>query len=261
MKIKGAISDADRRHTPRTKLDQLASINLRTGNGGIVLDVSNEGLGLQAVAPIVTQAPIRFWFATGSIEGMEASGELVWKDETGKRGGLRFTHLPDEVGKQIRVWLGQPKLTSRAARDSTPARAAQIRSAPASRNYPAAPKANHVVPGPAGSFNVSRDPASEPWPFFRESKSSAADDAVSSRHRLALMVPTVVVALGVAIGILSYAPKRVTGEFLIHLGERLSGGFRPQSGAPVTAPASGSLPEAAPLNRSPGADAAPRASS
>jgi hypothetical protein len=263
MKIKGAISDADRRHTPRVKLDQLAYINLRTGNGGIVLDVSNEGLGLQAVAPIVPQAPIRFWFATGSIDGMEASGELVWKDETGKRGGLRFTHLPDEVDKQIRVWLGQPKLPPRAARDSPPARAAQIKSAPASRNYPAAPEANHVVPGPAGSWNVSRAPASEPWPFFRESKSSATDGAVLPRHRLALMVPTVVVALGlgVAIGILSYAPKRETGEFLIHLGERLSGGFRPQSGAPAPAPASGSRPEAAPPSSSPGADAAPRASS
>jgi hypothetical protein len=240
MEINGAIRAADRRRKPRVKLEQLAYINLHTGNGGIVLDVSKEGLALQAVSPIVTQVPIRFWFAARSIDGIEASGELVWKDETGKRGGLRFTELPHEVDEQIRIWLGQPNLISRVRRNSAPARAAEIKSAPASRHYPGLREAKHARSGPA---QLPRAPASEPWPFFRE---SAPDDAARSSH--AVIVPVVFIALAVAIGIFTYLPKRETGGFLIHLGERLSGEFGPQSGAPAPAAAPASHPQSAAPN-------------
>ena len=42
----------ERRRYPRTKLDRLVYINLPSGNGGIVLDVSEEGLRFHAAAPM-----------------------------------------------------------------------------------------------------------------------------------------------------------------------------------------------------------------
>jgi hypothetical protein len=266
MEINGSIGAADRRQKPRVKLDQLAYINLHTGNGGIVLDVSKEGLGLQAVSPMLTQVPIRFWFAARPIEGIEASGELVWKDETGKRGGLRFTHLPHEVDEKIRTWLGQPSVPFRVARNSAPARAAEIKFAPATGARPANREAKHARRGPAGPPSVPHAPVSEPWPFFRESATIGSygtegagrpAPGAAVRSRPAVMVWAVAVAMAVGTGMLSYLPKRETGGFLIHLGERLSGEFGSRSGGPAPTATRGSPAEIAAPSRTAADGAAP----
>src|ERR1700676_4379266 len=103
----------EKRHgNARLKLDKLVYVYLQSGNGGILLDVSDQGLGLQAAAPLETAGPVRFRLSVGAIDPIEAAGELLWIDETGKRAGLRFTHLPEEVRDQVRIWLGQPRLAS-----------------------------------------------------------------------------------------------------------------------------------------------------
>ena len=71
------------------------------------MDVSEGGLGFRAIAPVEADGPIHFRFAIDSANRIKAVGELAWKDETGKIGGLRFTQLPDEIREQIRVWAGQ----------------------------------------------------------------------------------------------------------------------------------------------------------
>ena len=72
-------------------------IRLPSGNHGIVLDVSQEGLGFLACAPIEEEQPIRFQISGKSTPGAEAIGELMWKDGTRKRAGLKFTQLPEEL--------------------------------------------------------------------------------------------------------------------------------------------------------------------
>ena len=99
----------ERRLSTRKTPDYLAYISLPSDNGGIVIDVSEGGLGFHAVAPVEADGPIHFRFAMDSAERVKAVGELAWKDETGKTCGLRFTELPDEVREQIRVWIGQSK--------------------------------------------------------------------------------------------------------------------------------------------------------
>jgi hypothetical protein len=99
----------ERRHSIRKTPENLAYISLPFNNGGIVLDVSEGGLGFRAIAPVKADGPIRFQFAIDAAARVEAVGELAWKDETGKTGGLRFTMLPDEMREYIRVWSGQAK--------------------------------------------------------------------------------------------------------------------------------------------------------
>lgn len=99
----------ERRHSIRKTPENLAYISLPFNNGGIVLDVSEGGLGFRAIAPVKADGPIRFQFAIDAATRVEAVGELAWKDETGKTGGLRFTALPDEMREYIRVWSGQTK--------------------------------------------------------------------------------------------------------------------------------------------------------
>lgn len=110
----------ERRHYPRAKLDQLAYISLQSGNGGIVLDVSEEGLSFHAVVPMEARKLIGFRLSVKSADEIEATGELAWNDETRKSGGLRFTKVPDELHEQIRVWLGQSQLALGTGRSAVP---------------------------------------------------------------------------------------------------------------------------------------------
>jgi len=99
----------ERRLSVRKTPEYLAYIGLPSNNGGIVLDVSEGGVGFQAIAPVIADGPIHFRFAIDSATRISAIGELAWKDATGKNGGLRFTELPDEIREQIRAWSGQSK--------------------------------------------------------------------------------------------------------------------------------------------------------
>jgi len=110
----------ERRHYPRAKLDQLTYISLRSGNGGIVLDVSEGGLSFRAAVPMEAEKLIRFRLAVQSVDEIEATGELAWNDGTRKSGGLRFLKLPDELHEQIRIWLGQPQSAVGAGRSPVP---------------------------------------------------------------------------------------------------------------------------------------------
>jgi hypothetical protein len=97
----------ERRLSIRKTPEHLAYISLPSNNGGIVIDVSEGGLGFHAIAPVEADGPIHFRFGIDSTARATAVGELVWKDKAGKTGGLRFTELPDEVRERIRVWAGQ----------------------------------------------------------------------------------------------------------------------------------------------------------
>jgi PilZ domain len=106
---KREIMQNERRVSIRKPLERLAYISLPSNNGGLVLDVSEGGVGFHSIAPVNADGPIHFRFAVDSARRIRAVGELVWKDETGKTGGLRFTELPDDVREYIRAWLRQGK--------------------------------------------------------------------------------------------------------------------------------------------------------
>jgi PilZ domain len=97
----------ERRLSTRKTLKDLSYVSLPADNGGIVLDVSEGGLGFHAIAPIQSAGPIEFRFTIDSATRITAMGELAWRDFTGKTGGLRFTQLPDEIREKIRIWAGQ----------------------------------------------------------------------------------------------------------------------------------------------------------
>jgi len=102
----------ERRLSTRKTPEQLAYISLPYNNGGIVIDVSEGGLGFHAIAPVDADGPIHFRFAIDSAARVAAVGELAWKDKTGKTGGLRFTELPEEIRERIRLWAGQLNSTA-----------------------------------------------------------------------------------------------------------------------------------------------------
>jgi PilZ domain len=94
---------------PRTRMAEVVYLNMQSGNGGIVVDVSRTGLGFQAACPIQPDEPMSFRFSSESIHDIEVTGDLVWTDQDRKRGGLRFGMLPVEVRQQIQRWLDEPE--------------------------------------------------------------------------------------------------------------------------------------------------------
>jgi len=95
---------AEHRHLLRTKLERLAYIHIEPNNGGIVLNVSGEGLGFHSISRVEGNGPIRFSLQEHNRR-IDVCGELVWTDEVQKVGGLRFTALTIEARKQIQHWM------------------------------------------------------------------------------------------------------------------------------------------------------------
>jgi cell division septation protein DedD len=90
-------------------LNPLPYINLPSDNGGIVLDVSEDGLRFRATSQIQPFGPSPFWF-TAHSNRIEGQAELIWLDRAGKTGGLRFTELSATAREHIRSWPGDPNL-------------------------------------------------------------------------------------------------------------------------------------------------------
>jgi hypothetical protein len=97
----------ERRQSPRLTLAKLVYIHLEPDSGAIVLNVSESGLAFHAVGPVMQTGVIRFWVSLNLNQRVEASGQLVWTDETRKTGGLRFTALSESARQQIRKWMNQ----------------------------------------------------------------------------------------------------------------------------------------------------------
>lgn len=90
-------------------LNPLPYINLPAENGGIVLDVSEDGLRFRALTQVRPFGSSPFWF-TAHSNLIEGQAELIWLDAAGKTGGLRFTELSAVAREQIRSWPGDPNL-------------------------------------------------------------------------------------------------------------------------------------------------------
>jgi hypothetical protein len=264
------------------KLNELAYLKLGSGNGGIVLDVSRGGFGLQMAVPVEDHGTIRFRMLMTSIDGVEATGEVAWKDETKKRVGLRVTQLPVEIRKQVQIWLGSQSQTS-SERSAAPSPAAASANVSATnemqlgfadqrdlelradqrisneRRNLLSPEKIEVVPSPGRSFYTSPKPISEtsgltpgrtelqdkhsrlahrPLSMFSSSQTiEESADPVSPRHPPAYAAFSLTLVLGVCIGVMGYVHKRGMGEFLIRLGEKISGQSAQDTIEPTSPPA------------------------
>jgi ActR/RegA family two-component response regulator len=99
---------ADRRRGPRHKAEGLVYLQFGvSAMPALVLDVSEQGLALQAPEPLppVKKVPLRFALpGTGHI--VEATGEVIWSDDGG-RAGVFFSRLNAASRRNLRSWLAK----------------------------------------------------------------------------------------------------------------------------------------------------------
>jgi PilZ domain len=96
----------ERRNHPRMKLPNLSCIRIEPDNGGVVLNLSENGLSFQAMAPLQV-GPMRFCFLCPPDGRIEATGHLLWTDETSRMGGLRFIDPTEDVKKLVSNLLAE----------------------------------------------------------------------------------------------------------------------------------------------------------
>ena len=110
----------DRRAHPRQRIRSLAYVHLGEGNGGIVLNISEGGIGVQAAEALdegegVLSMRIEI---PRSRKRLEVRGEIMWVGESLKEAGLRFVDLPEDALRRIRSWMAHEESPGTAPEES-----------------------------------------------------------------------------------------------------------------------------------------------
>lgn len=222
----------ERRQYSRKTLNPLPHINLPFDNGGIVLDVSEQGLRFRATAPIKPSGPIPFSFTSHSrlVTGI---GELVWIDKTKKTGGLRFTDLPYSALEQIRKLPQNTNLRPGIGNDLT----LHIPAPDDFPSYGTRPTLSSRVVSELDRLLPESwmSNAREIWlPALRnasEKLRALTPDAYFQSPNRWIFKTTFALFLGIVISTFVYADHRPAGELLIRMGTRLAGGISTQTPA------------------------------
>lgn len=92
---------AQHRHPLRT----LTYVTFDQANGGVVRNLTHEGIGAQVVAAVRPRQQLRLRFELRYPRlRVETRGEVVWATFSGQC-GIRFLDLPQKTSRQIKEWI------------------------------------------------------------------------------------------------------------------------------------------------------------
>ncbi len=99
------LSPLGRRRHYRHQIQSLAYVNLDQGNGGIIRNLGDSGIAIQAVAPLHVnqQVFLRFDLANPRVR-VEATGRVAWVDPVGQA-GVEFLTLSQRSGRLLKEWI------------------------------------------------------------------------------------------------------------------------------------------------------------
>ncbi len=94
-----------RRHCLRQKVNTPAFASFDGVTGGMILDLSEEGMAMQALAPLESNSQLALKISLGEPTAyLETTGYVAWADALG-RAGVRFSDLPRDARLRLREWL------------------------------------------------------------------------------------------------------------------------------------------------------------
>jgi TonB family protein len=128
-----SVPASDRRAHPRQRIRSLAYVHLGESNGGIVLNISERGIAVQAAEALdADEGPLAMRIEIPrSRKRLEVTGEIVWVGESRKEAGLRFVDLSEDALKRIRSWMAREESPGTATEQSEEQVEAPIRAAEA----------------------------------------------------------------------------------------------------------------------------------
>jgi len=98
----------DRRSYPRRRCEHFNCTHFRPDAGGILVDLSEAGLGFHDVEGLVEGQVIHLKFMLpGTSTDIEADAEIARSNDSMKRVGLRFMDLSEDARHRVRAWVSQ----------------------------------------------------------------------------------------------------------------------------------------------------------
>src|SRR6266849_3972018 len=109
-------TNSERRHCLRRKLHAPAFASFDGVTGGMILDLSAEGMAMQGATPVEARGLVQVQLDLSEPAGrLETTGYIAWADALG-RAGVRFSELPEEARRRLDEWLalnaGAPSRTA-----------------------------------------------------------------------------------------------------------------------------------------------------
>jgi hypothetical protein len=94
-----------RRRYPRFPLRSLSYVKLDQANGGIVRDLTESGIAIQAVAPLQPSREVKCSFDLLSPRvRVETTGRVAWSHPSGQ-GGIEFSAMSSRTERALRDWI------------------------------------------------------------------------------------------------------------------------------------------------------------
>jgi outer membrane biosynthesis protein TonB len=136
----------ERRSHTRCRIKSLVYIELGKSNCGIVANISENGLHLEAaVALIGDHVPLMRFQLPHSRKWIETSGKVVWTSESRRKVGIQFVDLPADEQAQMKEWV-----SLEASRAQVPGPTESVREkykSPGQRPIAPGPESQIVRPG------------------------------------------------------------------------------------------------------------------
>jgi len=123
--------DKDRRRHPRQRIHSLSYAKMGDSNGGIVLNISEGGISIQAAAVLDAGEQMPIWLEIPRVrERVEVTGEIVWLSSSRKEAGLRFVDLPESKLQLIRKWMAREASPEQFEDEIEPAKEVPVAAVP-----------------------------------------------------------------------------------------------------------------------------------
>ena len=108
--VEGRTAGTERRAGMRVRAPSLLYVDLGNSNGGIATWINENGLALTSAVTLdgggYEDELLRMRIhLPGHPEGIEAAGQIVWRNASGKEAGIRFVDLSAVAQQQIRSWI------------------------------------------------------------------------------------------------------------------------------------------------------------
>jgi hypothetical protein len=98
---------ADRRRCLRQRVHAPAFASFDGVTGGMILDLSEEGMAMRTSAPLEVRQRVEMQVdLTGPAAHVETTGYIAWADALG-RAGVRFSDLPEDARRRLNEWLAE----------------------------------------------------------------------------------------------------------------------------------------------------------
>jgi TonB family protein len=100
----------ERRIRPRRRVASLEYVDLGGGNGGIIINLGEDGMYVQAVGGLAdAELPLITFRVPESGHRVETSGQVIWTGESKKDAGIQFVNLPEDARAKIKEWVTSEK--------------------------------------------------------------------------------------------------------------------------------------------------------